>query len=421
MPAERVVVAGGGVAGLVAARRLADAGASVTVFERESTVGGRVRSTRRDGFVFDRGFQILPTASPAARHHLRLDDLDLRAFSPGATVCRPNHRGTLADPLRKPALAVETALTRDVTLGDKLRVLRLRRDLARRSLDEVFAGPDQSIREALRDRGFSGRFVSNLAAPLYGGVTLDRSLSTSRKVFDATFKLFAAGDIAVPATGMQAVPDQLAAAARDVGATVETDAEVTAVRCDEESAVEVSGETVTADAVVVATDPRTAREFTGVDAIPTDGRGCVTQFYRLPADAWPDTGGRLLLNADDTGPNHVAPMSEVAPEHAPDGTALVSATYLGDPDATDDDLGARTYSALAAWFPERSFADLRAVHTERVPFAQFPQPPGVYETLPDARAPGGRVYLAGDYTRWSSLDGAMASGRNAAKAVLEDL
>ncbi len=425
----RGVVAGGGVAGLVAARHLAERGVDVTVYERESEPGGRVRSERRDGFVLDRGFQVLFTAYPEARHHLDYDALDLRAFAPGATVCRPNHRATLADPLRDPTALVETAFTREVTLRDKLRVLRLRRELARKPTGDAVRGPDRTIREYLREKGFSGRFLRNFAAPFYGGITLDRSLSTSSSVFEFTFEMLASGETVVPARGMGAISRQLADRARDAGATVETGVEVTGVEAGDQPAVELGGETRTADAVVVATDPPTARECTGVDAVPTDARGCVTQYYRLPADAWPDTGRRLLLNAgedaapgaDDPGPNHVAPLSEVAPEYAPDGVALVSATYLGQPDASDDDLGARTYSTLASWFPERSFADLRVVHTERVPFAQFAQPPGIFDALPDNRAPDGSVYLAGDYTETSSSNGAMASGREAAEAVLSDL
>jgi monoamine oxidase len=41
--------------------------------------------------------------------------------------------------------------------------------------------------------------------------------------------------------------------------------------------------------------------------------------------------------------------------------------------------------------------------------------------LPDVRAAGGRTYLAGDYTTWSSIQGAMRSGREAAAAVRDDL
>jgi predicted NAD/FAD-dependent oxidoreductase len=56
-----------------------------------------------------------------------------------------------------------------------------------------------------------------------------------------------------------------------------------------------------------------------------------------------------------------------------------------------------------------------------VPFSQFAQPPGVHETLPDARDPDGPVYLAGDYTHNSSINGAMESGLAAADAVRTDL
>jgi len=43
------------------------------------------------------------------------------------------------------------------------------------------------------------------------------------------------------------------------------------------------------------------------------------------------------------------------------------------------------------------------------------------EALPDVRDGGRRTYLAGEYTEWSSIQGAIKSGREAAAAVLEDL
>ena len=96
-----VFVAGGGLAGLVAARRLAARGANVRLSEQASDVGGRVRSRYEDGYTFDRGFQVLFTAYPAAKRELDLASLDLREFTPGATLARPGHRSVLADPLRE--------------------------------------------------------------------------------------------------------------------------------------------------------------------------------------------------------------------------------------------------------------------------------------------------------------------------------
>ncbi|MFB6122945.1 MAG: NAD(P)/FAD-dependent oxidoreductase [Haloferacaceae archaeon] len=425
-----VVVAGAGLAGLVTARRLADAGADVTVFERRPTVGGRVRTRERDGFTLDYGFQVLFTAYPAVEAELDLDALDLRRFRAGACIARPGERSILADPLRDPGALVESLFNREVTTGDKFRTLALRRRLANRDVDDVFAGTDESISAYLYERGFSERFVERFVAPFYGGITLDRSLSTSKRVFEYTFKMLTEGAAAVPAAGMGAIPEQLADGARAAGATVHTGEAVTDVADgsaetdDGEGDVTVTTDdrTVTADAAVVATDPPTARELTGVSSIPTEGRGCVTQYYSLPDGPTLDAGKRLLLNAADGWPNTVAPLSAVAPEYAPDDRRLFAATFV-DPasqDRSDADLFDRATSALQSWYPERSFDGAELLHTDRIPFAQFAQPPGVHESLPDVRAPGGRVYLAGDYTAWSSIQGALESGRAAAEAVRAD-
>ena len=416
-----VAIVGGGLAGLVAARHLADAGLDVTLFERREELGGRVRSRVVDGYTLDRGFQVMFTAYPAVRRELDLDALDLRAFSPGATIARPDHRSTLADPFRDPGALVESALNTDVSIGDKIRTLRLRRALADEDPETLFDGPDETIREYLERWGFSERYLENFVAPFYGGITLDRSLSTDAGVFRYTFAMLSRGKTAVPADGMGAVSEQLAARAREAGATLETDAAVDAVEGDGgKVTVAAGGETVTADAAVIAADPETARELTGVAAIPTGSRSCVTQYFALNERAL-DTGMRIVLNAGDDRPNTVAPLSTVAPEYAPDGRMLLGATTLGTPDASDADLATRTRDALATWYPEHRFDDLELVATDRVEFAQFDQPRGFRDDLPAVDAPEGPVFLAGDYTNWSSIQGAMKSGRVAAEAAREEL
>jgi len=408
-----VAVAGGGLAGLIATCHLAEDGHDVTLFEREETVGGRVRTTHADGYTFDRGFQVLFTAYPAVQRELDLDALDLRYFTPGATIARPDHRSVLSDPLRNPRDAVETVLNREIRTGDKLRTFRLQRELARTDFEAIL-DPDRSattIEEYLADRGFSKAFVERFAAPFYGGITLDRSLSTDSRVFEYTFKMLSAGKTVVPAEGMGAIGEQLARRAKTAGARIETGRTVTAV----EDGVELADERVDADAVVVATDPHTARELTGVESIPTGSKECVTQYYTLDSYAELDTGRKLLLNAADGRPNQIAPLSTAAPEYAPEGTQLLSATFLGTQERSDEQLAAETREALAAWYPERDLGGLQLRHTDRVDFAQFPQPPGFRSELPDPDAPDGPVVLAGDYTRWCSIQGALESGRRGAE------
>ena len=427
-----VVVAGAGLAGLVAARHLADAGADVTVYERRAEVGGRVRTRRKEGFTLDRGFQVLFTGYPAVRRELDVGALDLRTFRPGAVICsgEAGTRSVLSDPLRDPRALVESVFNRRVTTTDKLRTLALRQDLSTRAESWFFSGDDASIREYLADWGFSERYVENFVAPFYGGITLDRSLSTSKYVFAYTFRALSEGRIGVPAEGMGAIPKQLAASAEAAGATVVTDEGVEAIDRDTGGSggagrvtVETTDRTVEADAAVVATDPRTARSLTDVSAVPTEGVPSTTQYYRLSGSATVSTGRKILLDSDDGSPNVVVPLTDVAPEYAPDGEQLLCATFLGDDARSRDagDLAADTRAALEAWYPERSFGGLEPIHTDRIEFAQFAQPPGVHESLPDVDDPAGPVFLAGDYTEWSSLQGAMESGRAAARAAATDL
>jgi phytoene dehydrogenase-like protein len=422
MTTPTVAVAGGGLAGLVTARRLATAGVDVTLFEREETVGGRVRSARDGSYVYDRGFQVLFTAYPAARRELEYGPLDLRRFKPGACIARPGERSILSDPLRDVGALTDSLFNREVSTGDKLRTLKLRRDLKDRQPNEMFVGPDKTIREYLLERGFSRRFVGNFAAPFYGGITLDRDLSTSKRVFEYTFRTLSSGAIAVPARGMGAITEQLRDRARDTGATIETGATVEEVAAgDADATLDLGDETLTADAVVVATDARSAGSLTDVDGLPTEANACVTQWYDYPGSKPLDAGARLHLNATSDAPNHVVEHTAVAPEYAPDGRALLSATFLGEREESDGALATRTRETLASWYPEQRFDDLELRRTDRIPFAQFAQPPGIHEGLPDVRDPEGPVYLAGEYTEWSSIQGAMESGRLAARAVREDL
>jgi len=412
------VVVGGGLAGLVAARHLAESGHSVTLLEERPVVGGRVRTAHEDGYTFDRGFQVLFTAYPAVKRELDVEALSPRPFTPGATIARPNHRSVLSDPLRNPTAAPQTILNRDVGFVDKLRVFALQRELAGRDPDRILAGGGQTIESYLADRGFSRRFVERFAAPFYGGITLDRSLQTDSAIFEYTYKMLSEGEIFVPAGGMAAMPEQLADRARSAGATIETGRAVTALdAADGTVTVETDGETLTADGAVVATDPGSAARLTNVATIPTETLGCVTQYFALPTSKAPSMGKRIVLNATDDRPNTVAPLSTVAPEYAPDGMELYSATFLGTSAAGDDELAAEVRRALSSWYPAAGFDGLEHLRTDHVPLAQFAQPPGFRDGLPDPNDPEGPVALAGDYTRWSSIQGALESGRVAANLL----
>ena len=61
------VVIGAGLAGLSAALTLQDAGAEVTVLESSDRPGGRVARDLIDGFILDRGFQLINLNYPEVK------------------------------------------------------------------------------------------------------------------------------------------------------------------------------------------------------------------------------------------------------------------------------------------------------------------------------------------------------------------
>ncbi|MEO7143186.1 MAG: FAD-dependent oxidoreductase, partial [Bryobacteraceae bacterium] len=65
-----VAIVGAGLAGLCCARRLTEAGVSCLVLEASDGIGGRMRTDQVDGFLLDRGFQVLLTAYPEAQNIL---------------------------------------------------------------------------------------------------------------------------------------------------------------------------------------------------------------------------------------------------------------------------------------------------------------------------------------------------------------
>ena len=169
-----VVIVGAGLAGLVAARTLERNGVSAVVLEASDGVGGRVRSDTVDGFVLDRGFQVLLTGYPEIHRHLDIAALDLRAFEPGALVWREGRGTVVGDPFRRPRTLVSTATASIGSVTDKARIALLRAKLLRSDPRDLLRGDDIPTLSALRGLGFSSRMIDRFFRPLVGGIQLDR-------------------------------------------------------------------------------------------------------------------------------------------------------------------------------------------------------------------------------------------------------
>src|SRR5215470_11396007 len=97
-----VLIVGAGLAGLSCARHLADSGVSFEVIEASDGVGGRVRTDEHEGFLLDRGFQVLLTAYPEAQRTLDDHALQLKKFAPGVLSWFAERMNGLSEPWSTP-------------------------------------------------------------------------------------------------------------------------------------------------------------------------------------------------------------------------------------------------------------------------------------------------------------------------------
>jgi phytoene dehydrogenase-like protein len=414
------IVVGAGLAGLACARALVDAGAPVRVLEAAAEVGGRVRTDLHEGYRLDRGFQVLFTAYPAVRRWLDLEQLDLRPFDPGAAIRYAGSWAILGDPRRDPGALLPSLTTTVVGLGDKLRTFALAARLATRDWDGVRAitGEDRPTIDYLRACGFSETYIDRFIRPFYGGIYLDRTLATSARVFAFTFRMLATGDIAVPAEGMGAISRQLAAGLP--ARMLQTGIRVRALLREGERVVGVrtdDGE-LRGARVVVATASTEAAALTGLP-LPTAGIGTTAVYFGSSA---PLVGHKKILLDPAPGAfiNNAVQLSNIAPEYAPPGRHLFVCSVLGSPDLSDESISARCRATLADWFGATATAPdrLTALGVVRVPFAQFAQPAGIHDTLPRNHTALPGLFLAGEYTEDSSINGSLRSGEGAAGAAL---
>lgn len=380
------------------------------VLDAADRPGGRMKTDEVDGFLLDRGFQVTFTAYPHQRREIDYASLDLRRFEPGARVWH----GERWHFLHRDA-PIETLFCRLFGLGDKLRVLSWTREVSKMSIDEIRRLDDDATEVHLRRYGFSEAFIDRFARPFLGGIFLDPSLAFSRRQFAFVWKMLAEGDTVVPASGIEAIPRQVAAdlppdalrmQAR-VRELVREGERVAGVRLD-------CGETIDAASVVIATDAPEAARLAGVP-VPVGAKSSVCLYFETPEPVV--FGNYLLLNGTGKGLiNEIVPSSNLSDRVAPEGRHLCSCTILGDSRRSDSDLLTWVRHELRAWMPGSDA--WRLVHIVRVPYAQMLQSPGFGDQLPHVVTGTPGLFVAGEFTTNSSIDGAIESGLACARALL---
>jgi phytoene dehydrogenase-like protein len=414
MSQPTIAIIGAGLSGLACARLLAKAGLPFTIYEAADAVGGRVRSDRVEGFTLDRGFQVLLPAYPEARRVLDYDGLDLCPLYRGADVYFKNRLHRLSDPFYHPLDAVRHFRDDIISWHDKWQTVVLWREAAdTRSIERRL--PEMKTEDYLRSFGFSEAMIDRFFRPFFGGVFLEKDLRTSARMFLFLYAMFRRSGAAIPAHGMQAIPDQLAVSLPP--GSLQLNAPVSTVRRGEVTLA--TGEVVRADHIILAVSEDAAYHLlpdTGAEK-PKPGRSTTCLYFTtdqpLPSEPI------LYLDGDNRGPvNNACILTNAAPGLAPSGQHLISASIIGTPSSTELEDVVR--EQLARWF------GLGALHWRHLRTYQIrnAQPESRQlqlgdESLSTVLEPG--LYRCGDYVEDTSINGALISGRRAAEAVLASL
>jgi phytoene dehydrogenase-like protein len=404
------VIIGGGISGLTCAKYLNEKGYSFMLLEGSDALGGRVRTDNVDGFLLDRGFQILLTHYPEAKKILNYNNLDLKYFESGAMIKAEKGFMKMENPFRKKMAYLTMAFSSVGSLGDKLKIRTFANELAEMSEDEIFKLDATDTLTFLRNYGWSEKMINNFFKPFFGGVFLENDLTTSSNFFQFVFKQFFRGDAAIPADGMQAIPEQIAEMLPRN--SIRKNARVKGFEGNQ--IFLDGGEVITADRIVVATDPKTSDILLG----ETKQRAYnITTCTYFSAESSPLKGKKFIaLNPNRKGAVHnVCVPSDVSVHYGNAGKSLISVSTQGLEKLDERNLTNRIKRELFDWFGA-SVNVWKHLKTYHIPESL------VQYRADSERQPsklGENLYRCGDYLAYPSLNAAMQTGREVAEMIME--
>ena len=396
-----VLIVGAGLAGLACAIRCKHLGKDFLLIEESKRVGGRIGSVRKDGYIFDLGFQVYNTAYTYTNSFLNIDKIKLRTFKPGASIHNDNLFNIISDPLRDFRQVFSTLFSKLATLSDKIKIMELKRSLINYTIEKDHS-IDLPTMSYLRNYGFSEKIIEIFFWPFLSGIFLERNLETSAKFFKYVFSKFNIGLAALPSEGMQEIPDnmvnQLESSSILLGKKVQKIHSNNIVKLND-------GQSIIGNRIILT------GESCGLMASKVIRYNSIKTIY-FSSKIKPRNGKYIHLFPYDKFINNIAFLTSISKEYSSNSDHLISISVFSE-NNSEKEIIKYVNKKLTKYYggARKDYQFLKYLNIKK---ATISQPYGYFKNL-NFEKDG--IIFAGDHTINGSIEGAVLSGIIASKAL----
>ncbi|MDB5226504.1 MAG: FAD-dependent oxidoreductase [Bacteroidota bacterium] len=407
-----VIIVGGGFSGLSAAYYLQQKGLHVKVLEVSSQVGGRARSDKFNGFTLDRGLHFYHHSTTELSRIINLNELSLKDTYPGFLLRYEGAFNLFTNPLYQTIDTLSTALARNATFTDKLRLFGLYVKLKTLSYNKLAKETESSTFEYLSRNGFSKKLIDSFFRPLIAANIFDYNLQSSSRFSKIYLKSIFQDHVALPKKGIGVIAGNIAS--KLLPDTISFKSKVK--RITDHGVELINGDLLESKFVVVATNAIDANCIIGEKVVPVECTHVSTLYFS--ANKAPLSKPVVILNGDEANlVNHVFVPSLLHPEYAPDGKHLVAVNIVKEHDLDDEELIVKCLTELSEWFGLKvmDWEHLKTYHIKyAMPFKPILDEVKFFKKISD------NVYACGDGLSVGSMEASLRSGRETAETIAKE-